>query len=385
VELLRPAMCAVIIGLTASVSGTAAQPRDSVAVNLGQDEIASKGEKLMEVVVTGLGQDPDKALQNAFSHAIEQAVGVLVDAETIVKNDKLVSEQVLTHSRGFVQHYDVVRRWERSGLHHCRIRAKVALVKLGEKLKANKIALRRVAGEWMYLQSMQELDAAQQAADLFRRTVADYTYDKLFKVEIVGKPEQTAKDDVNATLRVRVRVLADMDNWRKFYDQVTPVLRKLATKRTTFAQGAYRDAENRFGKRTPDTTQIAVLRTLAKGGTRAGTWDAYRVPITLRDVMTELNDQPYRVHIALLGPEDRPVWEVERKLCPRKHSLAGRRGTFNCLAPLFWTAGMATRQGKLQPFAVHEEEVKIELEKLRHVTKCVAFIKNTSPLPSGSE
>ncbi|NLF69223.1 MAG: hypothetical protein GX575_09235 [Candidatus Anammoximicrobium sp.] len=43
----------------------------------------------VKVVATGVGMDGEMALKNAFSHAIEQAVGVLVDAETIVDNDQL--------------------------------------------------------------------------------------------------------------------------------------------------------------------------------------------------------------------------------------------------------------------------------------------------------
>ena len=52
------------------------------------------------MTVTGVGTDPDKAVQNAFSQAIEQVVGVLVDADTVVKNDQLIRDEVLTYSRG---------------------------------------------------------------------------------------------------------------------------------------------------------------------------------------------------------------------------------------------------------------------------------------------
>ena len=79
-----------------------------------------------EVVVTGDGADADKALQNAFSQAIEQAVGVLVDAETVVKNDQLIRDEVLTYSRGYVEKYEVVKRWQEDGLHRATIQAVVA-------------------------------------------------------------------------------------------------------------------------------------------------------------------------------------------------------------------------------------------------------------------
>ena len=87
-----------------------------------------------EVIVTGVGTDPEKAAQNAFSQAIEQTVGVLVDAETVVKNDQLIRDEILTYSRGYVEKYEIVKRWQEDGLHHATIRASVARDKLVEKL-----------------------------------------------------------------------------------------------------------------------------------------------------------------------------------------------------------------------------------------------------------
>ena len=100
-----------------------------------------------EVVVTGVGTDPDKAVQNAFSQAIEQTVGVLVDAETVVKNDQLIRDQILTYSRGYVEKYEIINRWQKEGLHHAKIRAVVARDKLVKKLRAIKISVQDVPGE----------------------------------------------------------------------------------------------------------------------------------------------------------------------------------------------------------------------------------------------
>ena len=97
-----------------------------------------------EVIVTGVGTDPEKAIQNAFSQAIEQAVGVLVDAETVVKNDQLIRDEILTYSRGYMEKYEVVKRWQEDGLHHATIRAVVARDKLVEKLRGMKIAVQEV-------------------------------------------------------------------------------------------------------------------------------------------------------------------------------------------------------------------------------------------------
>ena len=99
-----------------------------------------------EVVVTGVGTDSETAMQNAFSQAMEQSVGLLVDAETVVKNDRLIRDEILTYSRGYVEKYEVVSRWQDGGLHHTKIRAVVARDKLVEKLTRNQD--RHTGGAW---------------------------------------------------------------------------------------------------------------------------------------------------------------------------------------------------------------------------------------------
>lgn len=144
-----------------------------------------------EIVVSGIGIDPDKAVQNAFSQAIEQTVGVLVDAESIVKNDQLIRDEVLTHSRGYMEKYEVVKRWEEDGLHHATIRAVVARDKLVEKLKGIKIAMRDVPGDLTSRQIEFDAKNEEQAAEMFKKALADFDMSKLTKVEIMGKPEIT--------------------------------------------------------------------------------------------------------------------------------------------------------------------------------------------------
>ena len=70
-------------------------------VQLGQEDT-------IDVVATGIGRDSAEALQNAFSAAVEQAVGLLVRIETRIENGELISNRILTASRGFVESYEQV-------------------------------------------------------------------------------------------------------------------------------------------------------------------------------------------------------------------------------------------------------------------------------------
>jgi len=65
-------------------------------------------QETITVRVEGMGADPDGALKNAFTRAIQEAVGTFVDSEAIVSNDKL-QEEILTYSDGVVTRFTVVK------------------------------------------------------------------------------------------------------------------------------------------------------------------------------------------------------------------------------------------------------------------------------------
>ena len=209
---------------------------DSVMVDFAASKPSGVGEKkLMEVVATGVGTEPDEAKQNAFCNAIEQVVGVLVDAETLVKNDELVYDQVLTFSRGQAKEFTLLRQWQEDGLHYARIRAKVAVSTLGEKLKAQDIAIREVPGELLFRQAKFDLLNEEQAAEMFRKLLGECALGNLVSVEIDGKPEVIERDPVNVKLKLRLKLKPDLERWRPLHGELKRILEKVATHRDTLA------------------------------------------------------------------------------------------------------------------------------------------------------
>ena len=102
-------LSALLLSLAATFGcGATQSPESSTEGPEATDSQAPSADaqpQVMDVVATGVGADPEQAKQNAFSAAIEQVVGVLVDAETIVKNDEVVRDEVLTFSRGYVNEF----------------------------------------------------------------------------------------------------------------------------------------------------------------------------------------------------------------------------------------------------------------------------------------
>ena len=89
-----------------------AAPRRGVAVNLVREthpavESSEQEEAdTVKVAARGVGTDKVSALKDAFRDAIERAVGLYVDAETLVRNDEVVTDEILTHSNAYILKYD---------------------------------------------------------------------------------------------------------------------------------------------------------------------------------------------------------------------------------------------------------------------------------------
>ncbi len=231
-----------------------------------------------ELVVTGVGTDPDKAVQNAFSQVIEQTVGVLVDAETVVKNDELIRDEILTYSRGYVEKYEIVKRWQEAGLHHATIRAVVARDKLVEKLRGMKIAVTEISGDLPSRQFEFDAKNEEQAGKMFRKAMAGFDMVKLTQVEIVGQPEIT-REGANAKVRVKIKLYPDMEVWQQFSQSVRPILTKAASRRASVTFGGRRHSDLRALKRQLEGDGILVaLLVRFSNDMQQAQWEVFRVP-----------------------------------------------------------------------------------------------------------
>jgi len=76
----------------------------------------------------------DAALEDAQRRAVEQAIGVLIDAQTQVENYQLISDSILSQTKGYITRYSIAGESVDSGLLRVRINAEVSLGKLNDDL-----------------------------------------------------------------------------------------------------------------------------------------------------------------------------------------------------------------------------------------------------------
>ena len=99
--------------------------------------LPTKDQSVVVVTVTGKGETKDEAKKAAFRAAVERAVGVWVDAESIMKNSELLKDRVNSISNADIKRCEMLdERKESSGLCVCKIKAWVEKMAIAPKFQS---------------------------------------------------------------------------------------------------------------------------------------------------------------------------------------------------------------------------------------------------------
>ena len=83
----------------------------------------------------------DAALEDAQKRAVEQAIGILIDSQTQVENYQLISDKILSQTKGYITRYNIAGETVEGNLLRVRINAEVSLGKLTDDLSGIGILL----------------------------------------------------------------------------------------------------------------------------------------------------------------------------------------------------------------------------------------------------
>ena len=186
---------------------------------------AEEPEKLMKVIVTGIGVDTAAARLNAIRNAVEQLIGVYVSADTLVKNHALLKDEILSYSGGYVRYSRIVSEEHgRDGLVVVTIEADVVASKLKRKLEFLNIAVRNVEGEKLFDEASGRLEEKRASAALLEKTISKYPQ-AAYNFE-VGAPQIKSVDLASgkATLNIPLKISWD----RSFLDELRSVIAQVA-------------------------------------------------------------------------------------------------------------------------------------------------------------
>ena len=188
----------------------------------GDDEkpVAKPAEKsdnkdTQTVFAEGVGTTKEEALKDAFRAAVRQVVGEVVDGETLVKNEELVKDQVLTYSDGFIPEHKVTSDKHENGIFRVGIQAKVQRRSVVMKLKAAKITLKNLDGQSLYGNIVTQVGAEKDAAALVVKALEGFP-DNCLEARVVGEPKTLEKTDSEATLAINVEFAPSLAGYNTF-------------------------------------------------------------------------------------------------------------------------------------------------------------------------
>ncbi len=162
-------------------------------------------EKTAVVDAEGAGKTHDDALKDAFRHAVRQVVGAMVDAETVIKNDQVISDKVLTYSAGIVKKYEEVSKTKEKGLIRVKIKATVEQKEMVARLNAAKVTIKDVDGKGLFARAVTTINAIEEGRALLSEKLRKYRA-HIVQAEPVGKPQvkKAGKDETTIEYEVRL-------------------------------------------------------------------------------------------------------------------------------------------------------------------------------------
>ena len=200
-------------------------------------------EDTIEVVATGIGQDSDRALRNALRAAIEQAVGTLVDSQTIAENDEVINDQILSYSGGFVESHKVIGEPKTvDGLVSVKIVAQVKRTELTEKLEAAAVHVSDVDGESLFGEAITKIERNQASGDIVKPLFDGFPAN-VMDIRRVDKPEY---DERTKKWKIKVEISVNRDKYRSFVQKIIPVLKTVAQKSQRITKKTNMDERNEF-------------------------------------------------------------------------------------------------------------------------------------------
>ena len=205
--------------------------------------LAQNADQLVEVKASGYGETVREAYKAALRAAVEQVVGTLIDATTLVENDELIENEILTYAPGMVASAKPIGEPKKTegGIYIAKVLATVKKGQIEQKLRAASTVNVTLDGADLFarMTAAQEnlADAEKMIAEVLSRftgcVVAEIINDEKGRPKLELDPKT---GEVFANVRVRL----DQTKYRSFIKDVSEKLGLMAEKDISYS-GQSRD------------------------------------------------------------------------------------------------------------------------------------------------
>jgi hypothetical protein len=186
-----------------------------IAINLGSGK-----QDYTQVDVVSEGFSVEQARLEGFRTAVNQAVGSVVATQTQTQNQRLVRDEIINYSSGFVDRFEILEQQNQGTRVQLKMRVWVAESRLAHRLLGQSYNSQQVPGGRIGAQIETLLEERHQGDRLIEAVMQDYPH-RAFDVQ-VGKSRVKFDDYRRASIVTDVTIRWD----RRFTDAVRDTLRQ---------------------------------------------------------------------------------------------------------------------------------------------------------------
>ena len=316
------------------------------AISLSAVLYAQDAEQLVDVVATGHGTTVREATKAAFRAAVEQVVGTMVDATTLVENDKLIEDEILSYSAGMIATAKTVGEPKKSadGIYSVKVKAQVRKNRLQEKLRAASAVNVTLDGADLFARMTAAKDNLADAEAMVKSVLAKHK-DCVVAEPIPGKNGKSPIDIDPKTgeIFVNVRVRIDQARYTQFVNEVVEKIGAMATRTIKFKIKDYKPDDFELGYSWRDGGWFIVMKSLKTGSAVAFKADKN----ILNSVCKCLDTGSLAVEATLYDSAGSEIAQSHKALCPKRCDdcsylslfALDSHSPFGCVLPFYYADG----------------------------------------------
>jgi hypothetical protein len=153
-----------------------------------------------QIRVTGAGKTFEAAKENAFKHAVQEAVGNVLVAEVELNNGALTRDEILSHSSGYVERYTILSKNEGSDLVMLEMNVWVNNSKIANRILGKSRDVATIDGQNHSVQHSTYVQQQNTGDELLYTVLRDHPY-RAYNI-YSRQPEMRVDYNRNAVLRI---------------------------------------------------------------------------------------------------------------------------------------------------------------------------------------
>ena len=136
------------------------------------EQVKDDAQKTKVVIVTGVGETEHEAIKDAGRTAVKETLGMFLVSETVIEDDELVKDEVLSVSDGFVSNFRTIsRRKDEDGLVEVKAAVSVVVGKVASKLRGMNMSMKDVGSEQFVAVELDKFASAREYKKMFDEVV----------------------------------------------------------------------------------------------------------------------------------------------------------------------------------------------------------------------